>query len=120
MSKSFKFKENNFLDSSGVVKGRETLNQYFEKRIECYNDTSANDVKELLRNKISSIETQLANVTNGMMFLNGGWYGRNYGMAIGGKQGGSIIVFMLFHDGVYVARKLNNVYSYIKLNHTTI
>ena len=90
------------------------------ERLDYYGDTSGSDIKELLRNKIAIVETQMNGLNNGMMFLNGGWSGHNYAMGIGSKIGTTITVLIIMSDGVYVGRKYNNGYSYIRLNHTVL
>jgi hypothetical protein len=88
------------------------------EKLDYFNDTSGTDVKELLRNKISQVQTQLNGVGNGMMFLNGGWAGVNYCFGIGSKVGVVIQVICFFNDNIFYARYDGGGYSYTVWNGT--
>lgn len=121
MSNSFKYKNNNYLDSSGIVKNREILNQYLNRKIEYFNDTTATNINELLRNKMDLCSQQCQNETKCQMFINGGWSGKNYGFGMYSKIDGCQQLIWICTDGIYFCRKIGNIYdSYKKVSFTNI
>lgn len=85
------------------------------EKLDTYEDSFGNDIYALLNAKLNLVSTKLSGVTNGTMFLNGGWSGTDYGFGIGSKIDNVIQVTMFFSDGIYFARLSNNQYKYRKV-----
>lgn len=93
-------------------------NKYNLKNIiELYNDTSGSNWETMLQNKIDycidNIDTSKTNVE---AFVNGGWYGVNYGFGLFSKTG-SVYQLVWFSFGkIYYCRLYNGNYSYDQVN----
>ena len=115
MSRSVKPKNNDYIDSSGIVHNREQLNNIII--IDKFNDTSGNDWKEMLRNKIDYC-IPLFTRENQTIILNGGWQNMNFGFAMVTKitdthQTDAIYQIVWCSGfGMYYCRKIGNDYNY--------
>jgi hypothetical protein len=109
MSRSVKPKNNDYIDSSGIVYNREQLNNIII--IDKFNDTSGNDWKEMLRNKIDYC-IPLFTRENQTIILNGGWQNMNFGFAMVTKIGTVYQIVWFSSSGAYYCRKSGNEYYF--------
>lgn len=109
MSRSIKFKNNDYIDSSGIAHNREQLNNIIV--IDKMNDTSGNDWKEMLRNKIDYC-IPLFTRENQSIVLNGGWQGVNFGFAMVTRIDTIYQIVWFSTNGAFYCRKSGNEYLY--------
>lgn len=109
MSRSIKFKNNDYIDSSGVTHNREKLSDIII--IDKFNDTSGADWKEMLRNKIDYC-IPLFTRENQTIILNGGWQTVNYGFAMVTKINTVYQIVWCSNFGMCYCRKMGNDYFY--------
>ena len=86
MSKSIKFRNNTYLDTSSIAHNKTNLKDIINKRMYGYQDTSASDIKELLRKKIA-YGSSLCTLTNESVVFSGGWSGISFGLTLYSQTG---------------------------------
>ena len=85
--------------------------------LDMFNDTSGSDWKEMMKNKIDyCIDNINTTKTNAQTFINGGWYGVNYGLGMFSKTGPAYQLIWISSDATYFCRKLgDNTYLYTNI-----
>ena len=114
MSKAIKFRNNTYLDTSSISHLNINLKDIINRRMYSYQDTPANDIKELLRKKIeygSSICTQ----QNESIVFSGGWRNINFGVTLYSQTGTTRHAIWFSTSGVYFGRQYNGNYDYYQI-----
>lgn len=82
-------------------------------RLDMINDTSGSNWQDMMKNKldycINNINTTKTNIET---FINGGWYGRNYGFGVFSKLGAAYQLVWYSTDGIYFCRNVSGTYEY--------
>ena len=121
MAKSIKPKNNTYWDSSAVSHNKIPLDSYINNHLEFFNDTSASDIKDLIKKKLDYVVAQTQNENNSMIFLNGGWQYHNYFCGIGARIGKTCYQVMLFNqEYIYIGRYINGTYYYYGIQCTAL
>ena len=107
MAKSIKLKNDVYLDGGSI-----------NPKLDLFNDTSGNDWKDFLKNKIDFCIANInTNKQNAQTFINGGWQGVTYGFGIFSKVG--TVYQLVWHSyiGTYYCRKNDDgTYVYNQLS----
>lgn len=114
MSKAIKFRNNTYLDTSSVSHDKMNLKEIINKRCYGYEDTSAGDIKELLRKKII-YGSSLCTKSNETIAFSGGWSGINYGFTIYSQTGSTKHAVWISTSGIYMGRIYNGTYEYFSI-----
>ena len=112
MSKSIKLKNNTYLDNSSIAFGRYNLKQIMT----IYNDTEANDIKELLRKKIDIAKSYL-NGSTLTVIVTGGWKGHDFAFTIVNRARENSEIYTavaFFSNMVYLCRLHTDTYVYFQ------
>ena len=109
MAKSFKYKDNMFLDSTGIVHNKQLLSDILV--VDMFDDTSGSDWKEMLRNKIAYCKPKFTR-QNQSILLNGGWLNHNFGFAICTRIGTQYQIVWLCISGICYCRYDGSQYYY--------
>lgn len=97
------------LDGSLTVTG--DLNN---NTLDMFNDTRGSNWKELLKNKIDYCITNIdTSKENAEVFINGGWFSRNYGFGLFSKIGNWYQLIWFCNFGIYYCSKNNNTSEYV-------
>lgn len=83
-------------------------------KLDMMDDTSGSTWQNMMKNKIDYCINNI-NTTKGDIetFINGGWYGRNYGFGVFSKLGNVYQLVWFSSDGIYYCRKLgDSTYNY--------
>lgn len=115
MSKSIKFKNNNYLDSSSITHNKHQLNDILNKHFYGYEDTLGTDIYEILRNKMEYGSSLCTKEAETVMF-GGGWKGENFGLSIFSKDNLVKHLIWISIMGVYICRYYNGNYEYRTLS----
>lgn len=102
------------ISSDMTINGNLTVNQDINNNaLSMFNDTPGNTWQDFLKNKldycVANINTSKENIES---FINGGWYGHNYGFGIFSKIGDVYQVIWFGNFGIYYCRKISNQYEY--------
>ncbi len=127
MSKSIKLKDNTYIDSTGVSHNRDTL----KNKLNSIDTNIANRTLDIYQDTVGSdVKEMLRNKidygaskstkTNETILLNGGWSTRNYGFGIYSKIGNTQHIVWFSTFGIYMCRKHNGTYNYYQVSLTTI
>ena len=114
ISKSIKFRNNTYLDTSSIVHNKINLKDIINKRMYGYQDTSASDVKELLRKKIA-YGSSLCTTNNESIVFSGGWSGINFGVTLYSQTGDTRHAIWFSTSGIYLGRQYNGNYEYYQI-----
>ena len=114
MSKAIKFKNNTYLDTSGITHNKLNLKDIINKRMYGYQDTSASDIKELLRKKIA-YGSSLCTLTNESVVFSGGWSGINFGLTLYSQTGDTKHAILFSTTGIYFGIQYNGNYEYYQI-----
>lgn len=114
MSKSIKFRNNTYLDTSSISHKNISLNSIIDKRMYGYQDTPAGDIKELLRKKIE-YGSSLCSQNNESVVFSGGWQNVNFGVTLYSQTGSTKHAIWFSTSGVYFGRQYNGNYEYYQI-----
>lgn len=82
-------------------------------KLDMIDDTSGSNWQDMMKNKIdyciSNIDTSKTNIET---FINGGWYGVNFGFGIFSKTGNTYQLVWYSTDGIYYCRNVAGNYDY--------
>lgn len=115
MSKSIKFKNNNYLDSSSITHNKHQLNDLLNKHFFGHEDTSGAEIKEVLRKKMEYGSNLCTKEYETVMFT-GGWQGINFGFSIFSKEKETKHLVWISVRGVYICRYTDGNYEYKTLS----
>ena len=87
--------------------------------LELYNDTSGSNWQEMMKNKLDfCISNCNTTKENAETFVNGGWYGRNFGFGIFSKTGNTYQLVWFSSENIYYCRNMAGTYDYRNLSWT--
>ena len=106
----------NLINSSDITVSQtnDDISLNLVDRLDMIDDTSGANWQDMMKNKldycINNINTTKTNIET---FVNGGWYGRNYGFGVFSKLLNAYQLVWFSSDGIYYCRKIDNgVYEY--------
>lgn len=99
----------NLVDSNDikVSQNNSNIGLNLVDRLDMINDTSGSNWQDMVKNKldycIANINTTKTNIET---FINGGWYGVNFGFGIFSKTGNTYQLVWFSSDGIYYCRNV--------------
>lgn len=99
--------------------GEDKIN--LQSSLNMFNDTSGSYWQDMMKNKLDyCIDTIDTNRNNAETFINGGWYGVNYGFGIFSKIGNTYQLVWFSSNATYYCRKIGNNYDYTNITRQEI
>lgn len=108
-------------DSNDIIHGSNILSDILNNHFYGYDDTTGEDIKELLRNKMEYGKSLCTRQDESVVF-GGGWNSHNYGLSIYSHSGWGKYQHLIFisTDGIRMCRNLNGTYTYYTMSWTTL